>query len=118
MIHLTDLTTSTMHKHLYLAQRYSAILLAPLVLIHLALIIMAVRHGLTAEEILGRTRGNYLWAIFYLSFVVAASIHAPIGIRNILREWTTLGQRLVDGASIALFLVLLFAGIRAVMAVI
>jgi fumarate reductase subunit C len=48
--------------------------------------IYAIRGGLTAGEILGRTQGNWLFAIFYEVFVLACLVHAPIGVANILRE--------------------------------
>nr|WP_255696425.1 MULTISPECIES: succinate dehydrogenase [unclassified Polynucleobacter] len=56
------------------------------VAIHLAIIFYAIRGGLTAGEILGRTQGNWLFAIFYEIFVLACFIHAPIGLANILQE--------------------------------
>ena len=94
---------------LYLLQRLSAMLLAPLVLAHLALIVYAVRGGLSAAEILSRTQGSLFWALFYGLFVIAAAVHAPIGLRNVLREWTPWhGQRL-DWAMLG------FAGLRAVL---
>ena len=68
---------------LFLLQRATAVLMAPLVLIHLALIIVAVRNGLDAAEILSRTRGSWLWGSYYSLFVIAASIHAAIGLRVI-----------------------------------
>lgn len=73
------------------AQRVSAAVLALCVAVHLATIIYAVRHGLSAAEILGRTRGNAGWLAFYAVFVAAVAIHAPIGLRSILAE--TLGWR-------------------------
>ena len=63
----------------YFLQRGTAMLMVPLIIAHLALIIMAVQGGLSAEEILARTRGSMLWAGFYGVFVFAASIHAGIG---------------------------------------
>jgi len=92
-------------------------LLAPLVLIHLGLIIVAVRNGLTGAEILSRTQGNLIWALFYGGFVICASIHAPIGIRNLLREWTPLGAAPVNIFAALFSLVLLLLGLRAVIAV-
>jgi len=86
-------------------------------MIHLGLIVIAVRNGLTADEILGRTRGSALWFVFYLVFVLAAAIHAPIGVRNVLNEWTRLGTGVVNGISTILAVLLLLTGIRAVLAV-
>jgi fumarate reductase subunit C len=102
---------------LWTAQRASAAVLAFCVLVHLVTIIYAVRNGLSAAEILGRTRGNAAWAAFYTLFVAAAAIHAPIGLRNFLSE--TFGWRggSLDIAVMALALALAMWGFRAVYAV-
>ena len=92
---------------LWIAQRASAAVLAVCVVVHLFTIVYAVQGGLTAAEILGRTRGNVAWLAFYSLFVLAVTIHAPIGLRPVLGEW--LGWR---GRSRELFL-LLFAGFLA-----
>ncbi len=107
-----------MERNLYIAQRLSAMLLAPLVLVHLLLILYAVRQGLSADAILGRTQGSLGWAAFYGAFVVAAAVHAPIGLRNVLAEWTPLPRRAIDWAMVLFGLVLLAMGARAVVAVI
>jgi fumarate reductase subunit C len=61
-------------------------------------------------------RGSLGWGGFYAVFVAAASIHAGIGIRNILAEWSPLAERAV-GISAAASGVLLFGlGLRAVAA--
>lgn len=107
------------HAALFLAQRASALVLAPLVLVHLGLAIYAIHGGLTAAEILGRTQGSLGWSLFYGLFVVAAAVHAPIGLRNVLREW--LGWKGVGvGVNVALAafgVLLLVLGFRAVSAV-
>jgi fumarate reductase subunit C len=102
---------------LLLAQRATAAVLALAVTIHLATIIYAVRVGLNAGEILGRTRGNNLFLAFYSLFVVAASVHAPIGLRNIFREWANWRGRSLDLAMIAVSLILLALGLRAAYAI-
>jgi len=107
-----------MERRLFLAQRLSAMVLAPLVLVHLGLVLVAVRGGLTAAEILGRTQGSLGWGIFYGLFVVAVAVHAPIGLRNILREMTPLPRGVVDGLVCGFGLVLLGLGARAVWAVV
>ena len=89
---------------LWAAQRISAAVLALCVLVHLITMIYAVKNGLSAAEVLGRTRGNPGWAAFYALFVAAVAVHAPIGLRTILSEM--LGWR---GA--ALDLLVLAAGI-------
>ena len=106
-----------MERALFIAQRLSALVLAPLVLVHLGLILWAVRGGLTAGEILGRTQGSAFWALFYGLFVLAAAVHAPIGVRNILREWAGLSRPAAAGLALGLALVMLAAGFRAVFAV-
>jgi fumarate reductase subunit C len=68
---------------LWLAQRASAAVLALCVVVHLATIIYAVQGGLTAAESLGGTGGNAAWLAFYSVFVLAVSVHAPMGLRTI-----------------------------------
>jgi hypothetical protein len=36
---------------------------------------------------LRRTRGSVGWLAFYSIFVLAAAVHAPIGLRPVLGEW-------------------------------
>ena len=103
---------------LYLLQRLSAMLLAPLVLAHLALIVYAVRGGLSAAEILSRTQGSLFWALFYGLFVIAAAVHAPIGLRNVLREWTPWHGQSLDWAMLGFAGLLAVLGLRAVAAVV
>ncbi|WP_205944597.1 succinate dehydrogenase [Pelagibius litoralis] len=107
-----------MERRLFILQRLSAMVLAPLVLVHLGLILYAVRDGLTAAEILGRTQGSLGWALFYGAFVLAAAVHAPLGLRNILREWTGVGLRLINLLSLVFGLLLAGLGLRAVVAVV
>ena len=89
---------------LFLAQRLSAAILAFAVAVHLATILYAVRGGLTAGEILGRTHGNLAFFCFYAVFVAAVAVHAPIGLRNVVREWTgfALPQAWLFGALLVL----------------
>ncbi|MBZ8134282.1 succinate dehydrogenase [Afifella sp. IM 167] len=105
-------------RGLFLAQRLSALLLGPLVLVHLAVILYAVRNGLTAGEILARTHGSAGWGLFYGLFVLAASVHAPIGVRNVLAEWTPLSKGTVDALAALFGAFLLVLGARAVFAVV
>lgn len=102
---------------LFIAQRATAFVLAVAVAAHLVTILYAVRGGLTAAEILSRTHGNIGFALFYGLFVVAVAIHAPIGLRNILREWTAWRGRSLDFALAVFSLALLALGLRAVFAV-
>ncbi|MCD0505888.1 succinate dehydrogenase [Bordetella petrii] len=68
-------------------QRITGMAMALFVAAHLALIIVAIRGGLSAAEILGRTRASLGWAAFYGVFVALVSVHAAIGLRNVLEEW-------------------------------
>ena len=103
---------------LFALQRLSAMLLAPFVVVHLVLILYAVHGGLSAAEILGRTQGSMAWGAFYALFVVAVAVHAPIGVRNVVREWTPWRGRSLDAASVVLAIALLALGLRAVAAVV
>jgi fumarate reductase subunit C len=102
---------------LFLAQRLTAVLLALAVLVHLYLIVYAERVGLTAGAILARTHHNLAFLAFYVAFVVAASVHAPIGLRNVLSEWAGLRGRGLDIAMALLALLLLGLGLAAALAV-
>ncbi len=99
------------------AQRISAMLLAVCVIVHLITIIYAVRNGLSAAEILGRTRGSVAWGLFYALFVAAVAVHAPIGVRNICAEFGWRGRG-VDISMLVLALSLVMWGLRAVWAVV
>ncbi|MEM9147101.1 MAG: succinate dehydrogenase [Pseudomonadota bacterium] len=107
-----------MEARLFALQRLTALILVPLVLVHLALILYAIRGGLTAAEILGRTQGSLAWASFYGLFVLAAATHGAVGLRNILVEWARLARPLANRVALTAALVLLLLGVRAVWAVI
>jgi fumarate reductase subunit C len=85
-VSLTISNTALLQARLWYAQRISAMVLGLCVAIHLFIMFYAIHGGLTAGEILGRTQGNWLFAIFYEVFVLACFVHAPIGFANILRE--------------------------------
>jgi fumarate reductase subunit C len=59
------MTSAATQARLWYVQRLSAMVMALCVLVHLAGIIYAVRSGLTAAEILGRTHNN--WALCRLA---------------------------------------------------
>ncbi len=103
---------------LYLAQRISAMILAPLVLGHIATMIYAVQNGLSAAEILGRTQGSFWWGAFYGLFVAAVSVHAAIGLRAIAYETFGLPSRWLDVLTWVVGISLFLLGSRAVAAVV
>ena len=76
-----------MNFRLYVLQRATALILVPLIVVHLIVIFYATAKGLSAASILGRTRGSMGWGAFYSVFVVAAAIHGAIGVRNVFAEW-------------------------------
>lgn len=80
------MSQAVLQAKLWYAQRISAMILGLCVSIHLIIIFYAIRGGLSAEEILGRTQGNIAFAVFYEIFVLACFVHAPIGLANILEE--------------------------------
>ncbi len=102
---------------LFVAQRATAVVLALAVAVHLGTILYTVRGGLTAADILARTHGNFWFLLFYGMFVVAVAIHAPIGLRNVVREWTRWRGRTLDVALTLFAALLLVIGLRAVFAV-
>lgn len=102
---------------LWAAQRASAAVLAVCVMVHLITIIYAVRNGLSAAEVLGRTQGSAAWAAFYALFVAAVAVHAPIGLRSVLAETFNWRGAILEITVVATGLVLAAWGFRAVWAV-
>jgi fumarate reductase subunit C len=98
---------------LWLVQRLSAAVLAVAVAVHLATIVYAVRGGLSAADILARLHASAAWLAFYVVFVAAVAVHAPIGLRSVVRELTPWRGRWLDLAMLALAPALLALGLRA-----
>jgi fumarate reductase subunit C len=109
--------TAKDEAQLWIAQRASAAVLAVCVVVHLGTMIYAVQGGLSAGEILSRTRGNDAWFCFYLLFVFAVAIHAPIGLRTILGEWLGWRGRACDVAIVVFGMLLAGLGVQAVFGV-
>jgi fumarate reductase subunit C len=107
-----------MNVRLYVWQRATAALIAPLVLVHIAVIFYATRKGMTAADILSRTHNSIVWASYYGIFVAAVSIHASIGVRNVLTEWSSLDGRRAGLFAVVFGLLLAALGVRAVYAVV
>ena len=102
---------------LWLLQRASAAVLGLCVVVHLITIVYAVQGGLTGDEILARTRGNVAWFAFYSLFVLAVTVHAPIGLRAVLGEWLGWKGRSRDFFLFVLTGLLAWWGMSAVVAV-
>ena len=103
---------------LYVWQRMTAALMVPLIIVHLIVIIYATNRGLSAAEILGRTRGSVVWGLYYGTFVVAAAIHGAIGVRGVAREWLGWREWALDRLMWIFGALLLVLGLRAVAAVV
>ena len=66
-----------LNLHLYMAQRLTALIMAPLTIGHLAVMIYAVQGGLNVAEILARTQGSLAWFLFYaLCLLVCSHVFA------------------------------------------
>jgi fumarate reductase subunit C len=98
-------------------QRVTAMVMTVFVLVHGVVIVYAINGGLSAAEVLGRTRGNVMWGVFYALFVGLVSVHASIGLRNILVEWAGVKEGAASILANFMALVLLAMGLRAVWAV-
>lgn len=108
------MSTPRVETKLWLWQRLSAAVVALCVVVHLGMIVYAVRGGLTAAEIVGRVSGNELWFAFYSIFVIAISVHAPIGVRTVLNEMTSLTPKQTHMIMGLLCLIILVMGFRAI----
>jgi fumarate reductase subunit C len=111
-----------MSFRLYVWQRATALVLAPLIIVHLIIIFYATAEGISAASILARTKGSVGWGMFYTVFVIAAAVHGAIGVRNVLEEWGPDAMKR-DPRLLALILYgfgigLLVLGLRAVYAVV
>jgi len=107
-----------MNARLYLLQRATAALMVPLIVVHIAVIFYATRKGLSAADILGRTRGSIVWGAYYGVFVAAAAVHAAIGVRTVAIEWGRFAKRGADMVMWSVGGALLVLGLRAVAAVV
>jgi fumarate reductase subunit C len=107
-----------MNVRLYIWQRATAALMVPLVLIHIAVIFYATRQQMTAADILSRTHGSVVWASYYALFVAAVSIHASIGVRNVMTEWSPLTERRAGQIAIIFGALLALLGAHAIFALV
>ena len=116
---MTEATENSLSSaRLYLLQRISAMVMAPLVILHLGVIMYAIRNGLDAAEILGRTRGSVFWGLTYGLFIFSVAIHAALGVRMVALEWLKLSGKLLHVLTWLVGLLLLGMGSRALIAVI
>jgi fumarate reductase subunit C len=112
------MTSAVTQVKLWYWQRISAMVLAVCVLVHLGTIIYAVRGGLTAAQLLGRTHGSWSFGLFYAVFVIACAVHVPIGLAAIAREWLRWPDKLVTALTWLFALALLVLGLRSVYGVV
>lgn len=103
---------------LYVWQRLTALLMVPLIVVHLIVIIYATNRGLSAADILGRTQGSVAWGLYYTLFILSASVHGAIGVRSVAREWLGWRETALDRLMWIFGVILLVLGLRAVFAVV
>jgi fumarate reductase subunit C len=103
---------------LWVLQRATAVMLAACVAVHLVTIVYAVRGGLSAGDVLARTRGSATWALFYAAFVLAAAAHGSIGLRTIAIEWLRLRPPAANALMVAVASAFTLLGLYAVYAVV
>lgn len=104
--------TRAWESWLWVTMRLTSMVLAVAVIVHLITMIYAIQGGLSAQEILARTEGSVAWYSFYLVFLLAAMIHASIGLRNIIREHTAWRNGSLDLAALVFACVLMWMGVR------
>ena len=63
------------------------------------------------------SRGSGAWFAFYSVFVLAVTVHAPIGLRAVLAEWLGWRGRSRDAALLLFAMLLAWMGMRAVLGV-
>jgi fumarate reductase subunit C len=112
------MTTPATQARLWYAMRISSMVLAVCVLVHIVTVIYAVRGGLSAAEILGRTHGNWIFGAFYGVFVVACAVHVPLGLAAIAEEWLGLRERTALVLAQIFGVAILLLGLRAVYGVV
>ncbi len=95
-------------------QRISAMVLTLFVIIHLAVMVFAIHGGLSAAEILSRTRSSPLVGVFYGLFVIACAVHVPIGVAKIAEEWGTFSAGAAKRLSQVFAALILITGFAAV----
>jgi len=101
---------------LYLSQRLSALIMAPLVIGHIGVMIWAIRGGLGAQDLLDRVQGSAFWTCYYALFVAAVGVHGAIGLRAVASEWLGLRGRGADTLALAFLIAALVLGGNAVIA--
>lgn len=92
--------------------------MAPLVLVHLVVIIYAMSVEFSASAILERTRGSVVWGLVYGTFVIAVAVHSAIGIRVIAEEWLGVKGLAREMVMWVTGILLALLGARAVVAVV
>lgn len=98
-------------------QLATAVVLLPLILVHIGLVVFVIVSGASAAEIIGRIEGSIGWALYYGAFVIALAIHGPIGMRNVLLTWTSWRGSSLDVVACLLMIGLSLIGLKAIVAV-
>lgn len=112
------MSTTLTQVRLWYWGRISSMVLAFCVLVHLAVIIYAVRGGLSGAEVLARTHGNLAFGLFYTVFVLACAVHVPLGLARIVREELGWNEAKANLLALVSALLLLALGLRSVYGVV
>jgi fumarate reductase subunit C len=112
---MTDTVTQV---RLWYWGRISSMVLSFCVLVHLAIIVYAVRGGLSGAEVLARTHGSWTFGLFYAVFVLACAVHVPLGLARIMRESLRWRDSSINAFAALFALLLLAMGLRSVYAVV
>ena len=109
-----------MNVRLYVWQRLTAAIMVPLVLVHVAVIFYATRKGMTRRRHpCAHARQHRCGPRSTASSSSPAAVHAAIGLRNVLTEWSPLETIASPAYSASAFgFLLLVLGLRAVAAVV
>lgn len=99
---------------LWLAHRLTGMALGLFVIIHLVTILVVIKGGLSAAEVMERTSSNFIVAIFYGLFVIAAAVHSAIGLRTVAYEVLNWKRSTLNVMALIFFAFLCVVGIAAI----
>lgn len=99
---------------LWLAHRLTGMALGLFVIIHLVTILVVIKGGLSAAEVMERTSRNFIVAIFYGLFVIAAAVHSAIGLRTVAHEVLHWKRSTLNVMTLIFFAFLCVVGIAAI----
>lgn len=105
---------SKLEIKLWLLHRLTGMALALFVIIHLVTMVVVIKGGLTAADIMERTSGNYLMGLFYSLFVIFAATHGTIGLRTVAHEELSWKGQSLNAVLVVFCLLLMGLGLSAI----